>query len=187
MSRAASGRTRHAILGMLSLHPATGYEIRKELAETTSHFWKESYGQIYPTLESLLNEDLVEILSHETSGRETRRFSILPAGERALREWIRSNDLTIKPGRHELLLKLFFATAADAPALVPQLQGYLRMLEQMINAYGGFQVAAGTDGVSDQSQIMIGTTIDFGLAAARMQVEWCGRTIRTLNELAGGQ
>ncbi|NBC30055.1 MAG: hypothetical protein GVY29_08710 [Spirochaetes bacterium] len=71
------GRPRKAVLGVLAYGPSTGYEIRKLLSDTTSHFWKESYGQIYPTLEELRNEGLIEVLTHETTGRETRRFAIL--------------------------------------------------------------------------------------------------------------
>jgi DNA-binding PadR family transcriptional regulator len=50
-----AGRTRCAILGVLAFEDSTGYEIRKLLSETTAHFWKESYGQIYPALEVLLS------------------------------------------------------------------------------------------------------------------------------------
>jgi DNA-binding PadR family transcriptional regulator len=40
------GRTRNAVLGVLACGSSTGYDIRKLPSETTSHFWKESYGQI---------------------------------------------------------------------------------------------------------------------------------------------
>jgi DNA-binding PadR family transcriptional regulator len=100
-------RTQKALLGVLSFGPATGYEIRKFLSETTEHFWKESYGQIYPTLEGLKAESLIAVVDHKTSGRETRRFAIEPQGEAYLREWVRSPQFLCKPGRNELLLKLF--------------------------------------------------------------------------------
>ena len=89
-SKKRKSRTRNAVLGVLAYGPSTGYEIRKLLSDTTSHFWKESYGQIYPTLEELRAEGLIEVAEHETTGRETRRFAILPEGEAELRDWIRS-------------------------------------------------------------------------------------------------
>jgi len=42
-----------AVLGMLSLGALSGYEIRRELAESIGTFWSESYGQIYPALREL--------------------------------------------------------------------------------------------------------------------------------------
>ena len=176
-------RSRNAVLGVLSYGPSTGYEIRKLLSDTTSHFWKESYGQIYPTLEELRNEGLIEVVEHDTTGRETRRFAILPEGEAELREWILSPEVQLKPGRNELLLKLFFARATDTPYLIPQVESYRRMTVELREAYRGFTSDAASDEIPVDAQTLIGTTIDFGIAAAEMQSQWCERTIETLRGL----
>ena len=176
-------RSRSAVLGVLSYGPSTGYEIRKLLSDTTSHFWKESYGQIYPTLEELRAEGLIEVMEHDTTGRETRRFVILPEGEAELREWIRSPKVQLKPGRNELLLKLFFARSTDAPYLIPQLESYRRATVEMRETYRGFTSDAGSDDIPADAQALIATTIDFGIAAAEMQAQWCDRTIETLHGL----
>ena len=176
-------RTRNAVLGVLAYGPSTGYEIRKLLSETTSHFWKESYGQIYPTLEELREEGLIKVAAHETTGRETRRFAILPEGEAELCDWIRSPEVQLKPGRNELLLKLFFAREADAPYLIPQVESYRRMIVASRETYRGFTADAGSDDIPADAQALIATTIDFGIAAAEMQAQWCDRTIETLRGL----
>lgn len=184
-NKRSGSRSRHAVLGVLSHGDATGYEIRKLLAETTSHFWKESYGQIYPTLEKLRSEGLIEVVSHETSGRETKRFAILPKGLRKLREWIQSPEVQLKPGRNELLLKLFFARASDADALIPQVESYRALILQRATEYQRFR-AEDSDALPNDAGLLVGTTIDFGLAAADMQTQWCDRTIATLRGLAKG-
>jgi PadR family transcriptional regulator, regulatory protein AphA len=178
-------RTRNAVLGVLSYGPSTGYEIRKLLSDTTSHFWKESYGQIYPTLEELRTEGLIEMVEHETTGRETRRFAILPEGEAELRGWIRSPEVQLKPGRNELLLKLFFARSTDASYLIPQVEAYRRMVRELHEAYRGFTGDAQSDEIPTDARVLIGTTIDFGIAAAEMQAQWCERTIAALREIEG--
>ncbi len=43
-------RRSEALLGMLSLRPMSGYEIRQAIEGSIGNFWRESYGQIYPTL-----------------------------------------------------------------------------------------------------------------------------------------
>ena len=52
-------KSKYAILGMLSIEPMSGYDIKKEIEESISNFWTESYGQIYPVLKSLVAEKLV--------------------------------------------------------------------------------------------------------------------------------
>lgn len=174
------------MLGVLSFGPATGYEIRKLLSETTSHFWKESYGQIYPALEELQEEGLIQEThetAHETSARPKRRFAILPTGEAALRTWIRTPEIQLKPGRNELLLKLFFARSPDAPHLIPQVESYHRMIVALRDTYRGFTGETDSDDIPADARTLIGTTIDYGVAAAEMQIQWCERTISVLRTL----
>jgi hypothetical protein len=40
--------SRYALLGMLSLGPGSGYDLKKRIEGSLAHFWSESYGQIYP-------------------------------------------------------------------------------------------------------------------------------------------
>lgn len=185
MPRSSTSRSRNAILGVLAYGPSTGYEIRKLLSETTSHFWRESYGQIYPTLEELHEESLIEIVEHKRAGRESRRFAIREAGAAELRQWIRSPQVVFKPGRNELLLKLFFARAQDASYLIPQVESYRRLTCGIAQQYGGFRNDTSGEEIPPDARQLIDTTIDFGVAAAEMQAAWCDRTIETLQRLAG--
>lgn len=185
MPRSSVSRSRNAILGVLAYGPSTGYEIRKLLLETTSHFWRESYGQIYPSLEELHEENLIDVVEHQTTGRESRRFAICEAGTAELRQWIRSPEVVFKPGRNELLLKLFFARAEDAAYLIPQVESYRRLTRGMARQYSRFRNDAGVEEIPPDARQLIGTTIDFGVAAARMQTAWCNRTIKMLQGLAG--
>ena len=64
--------TTNAMLGLLSLGPATGYELRQLIEGTVGNFWKESFGQIYPSLRQLIAEDLAEILPESLSNLRDR-------------------------------------------------------------------------------------------------------------------
>jgi PadR family transcriptional regulator AphA len=161
----------------------TGYEIRKFLSETTEHFWKESYGQIYPTLEGLKAESLIAVVDHKTSGRETRRFAIEPQGEAYLREWVRSPQFLCKPGRNELLLKLFFARTDDAPYLEQQVESFRQSNLQLAQSYEDYRQQSDTEEIREDTRKLIATTIDFGEAAAHMQVQWAERTLKLLYSL----
>ncbi len=53
------GATPNALLGLLSLEPMSGYDIRQMISRSIGYFWSESYGQIYPGLKRLAAEGLV--------------------------------------------------------------------------------------------------------------------------------
>ena len=55
-----SGEVRLAILSLLSEGPKHGYQLMKEMAERSGGVYKASAGSIYPTLQQLEDEGLVE-------------------------------------------------------------------------------------------------------------------------------
>jgi hypothetical protein len=55
----------------------------------------------------------------------------------------------------------------------------------MAQKYDGFRTDAGVQEIPPDARQLIGTTIEFGVAAAQMQVAWCDRTMETLQRLAG--
>ncbi len=52
---ARQNTSKYAVLGMLSIGPMSGYDIKKLIGETVGHVWSESYGQVYPALRELVN------------------------------------------------------------------------------------------------------------------------------------
>ncbi|MEL6751942.1 MAG: PadR family transcriptional regulator [Pseudomonadota bacterium] len=73
-------------LAILQLGDATGYEIRKHVAEGHfCHFVDASFGSIYPALSKLEAEGLLDARIEEQAGRPNRRvFSINKPGRDAL-------------------------------------------------------------------------------------------------------
>jgi DNA-binding PadR family transcriptional regulator len=61
------GDVRAAILDVLSVEPMNGYQIINRIAERTGGAWKPSPGSVYPTVQQLEDEGLVEDIS--TGGR----------------------------------------------------------------------------------------------------------------------
>ncbi|MYF92724.1 MAG: PadR family transcriptional regulator, partial [Gemmatimonadetes bacterium] len=53
-----TNKSKYAIMGMLSIRPMSGYDMKKLIAQSISYFWNESFGQIYPTLKKLVEEGL---------------------------------------------------------------------------------------------------------------------------------
>src|SRR5690554_2581110 len=57
--RAGRGDVRLAILSLLGENPASGYGLITAIAEKTSGAWKPSPGSVYPTLQQLVDEELI--------------------------------------------------------------------------------------------------------------------------------
>ena len=54
------GDTRAAIIALLAEQPMHGYQIMRELGQRSGGEWRPSPGSVYPTLQQLEDEELVE-------------------------------------------------------------------------------------------------------------------------------
>jgi DNA-binding PadR family transcriptional regulator len=96
--RARRGDVRLAILSLLADAPSNGYGLIKSITERTDGAWKPSPGSVYPTLQQLVDEEL--IVSDETASKSV--FSLTEAG----RLYVADNGAEIE--------KAWAATAEDA-------------------------------------------------------------------------
>lgn len=110
---AAETSTDFAILGMLTLRPMSGYEIRQLMSQSIAHFWSESYGQLYPSLKKLEAARLVIKRTEPGQKRDKHIYTITPAGREKLQVWLEEAPRP-QPPRSELLLKLFILSPTAA-------------------------------------------------------------------------
>lgn len=75
-TRMGRGDVRAAILALLSESSMHGYQIIREIEERTEGRWKPSAGSIYPTLQLLADEGLID--ASEAEGRKT--YSLTASG-----------------------------------------------------------------------------------------------------------
>lgn len=75
-SRRAKGDIRSAILSLLAEGPSNGYGLIKTVAEKTEGAWRPSPGSVYPTLQQLVDEELIVSTGE---GRRTE-FELTDAG-----------------------------------------------------------------------------------------------------------
>ena len=111
------GKSKYAILGMLSIEPMSGYDIKKEVEKSISNFWTESYGQIYPVLSNLIAEKLVTKTVESEAGKPDRHvYSLTARGRKELRRWL-LKGFAPKIQRDEFLLKPA-AVGCGEPSLI---------------------------------------------------------------------
>ncbi len=76
------GDVRAAILDVLAAEPMNGYQVIQQIAQRSNGVWKPSPGSVYPTIQQLEDEGLVEGAAQE--GRRLLRLT--EAGERYVEE-----------------------------------------------------------------------------------------------------
>jgi DNA-binding transcriptional ArsR family regulator len=95
-SRAGRGDVRAAVLALLAERPMHGYQIIHEVEERSGGSWKPSAGSVYPTLQLLADEGLIDV--EESGGRKI--YSLTDAGREvvAASDGVAPWDLTGAPG-----------------------------------------------------------------------------------------
>ncbi|GAA3870992.1 hypothetical protein GCM10022381_12640 [Leifsonia kafniensis] len=80
--RAGKGDVRSVILSLLAEGPSNGYGLIKAIEEKTGGAWRPSPGSVYPTLQQLVDEELI---SPTGDGRRTE-YELTEAGTAYLAE-----------------------------------------------------------------------------------------------------
>ena len=76
-TRVGRGDVRAAVLALLTEKPMHGYQIIQEIEERSHGSWKPSPGSVYPTLQLLADEGLIDV--KESNGRKT--YSLTETGK----------------------------------------------------------------------------------------------------------
>ena len=122
-------------LGILSLGDATGYEIKKMVAEGSFSFFSEaSYGSIYPALTKLMDEGQVTCNTQAQDKRPDKKiYSLTPEGKQSLETSLRRDPGPDK-NRSEFLAAILFAEAVSPDRVTDLLEDRIREHKQKINS-----------------------------------------------------
>src|SRR5215470_2260302 len=87
IDRRATMSLRYALLGLLADEPASGYELTKKFERVLRRYaWHAQHSQIYPELNRMAADGLVEVVAEGPRGRRT--YAITAAGRAAVRRWM---------------------------------------------------------------------------------------------------
>lgn len=172
-------RTDYVVLAVLQQGPATGYGVRKRIAESVGNFWQESFGQLYPALRALTANGLVRARSVSVGKRAAEEFSLTARGTRALRAWVR-REPRVEPERNELLLKLFLINL-DPLAVMRHVQATRAKAKLEKARLERMLLELSKDYAEERSLPAWCSTVDYGLTLQVAYITWCDRTLARLN------
>jgi DNA-binding PadR family transcriptional regulator len=159
----------HAVLGLLSREPTSGYELGSLAERTIAHFWPITRAHIYAELGRLEDAGLVTATEVAQRGRPDKRvYTITQAGERALDAWLASADLGHERRRNPLLLKVYFGDRMPADRLAALLADERARCQANRAHYAA--LAAALEG--DPHAVMRRATVLYGARCAEAQLAW---------------
>ncbi|MER7824032.1 PadR family transcriptional regulator [Streptomyces sp. NPDC096097] len=115
---------RHALLGLLSERPASGYDLLKRFETSLANVWPATQSQMYTELSKLAEAELINVSAQGPRGR--KEYTLTGAGLTELRHWLTET----KPQRNtrsDILLRVFFLNVITPD----QARGYLTELMEM--------------------------------------------------------
>lgn len=166
---------RHAILGLLSLRPMSGYDLGRSFAGSVAHFWHADQSQIYRTLDRLAADDAIDTTVVPQEGKPDRKVHALTAAGRSeLEQWLASPVDPDRP-KEPFLARLFFAAPLGPQGVERLLAEREAQVEAQVRALGTVHVQGDDLGAGLQA-----ATLRNGIIHAEAELEWIRQTRQRL-------
>jgi PadR family transcriptional regulator AphA len=178
--------TVESLLGVLSVRPMSGYEIRQFMEHATGNFWSESFGQIYPALKRMLQDGLVTVEERTVEDHPAKKvYALTDAGRSRLRAWLDVPALP-RPNRHELLLKVFFGDSAQPGAITAQVRAWRERYAADLERYQAIVLQLETQYAKSPGMPFRRMTVRFGITETKALIGWCDETLAELEKQERG-
>ena len=176
-------KTRFAVLGILSYGPMSGYDIKKFYEQNVAGFWSESYGQIYPILKRLAQEELAIRSVQKQEGKPDRHiYVITQKGREELQQWL------LEPtgrhiGRHETLLKLMFGQQISILDNIQQIKYFRDRQFKELKEIEALKERFEHTEVDDPNMPFWRLAFGYGEHVNRAYIQWADEAIAALRKM----
>lgn len=103
----------HALLGVLSAEPMSGYDLLRRFDASMGWVWSASNGQLYPELRKMENTGLIRgDVEIRGTKLQKRVYSITEAGAAELQRWL-NEPFDVRSPRDPVALKAIFVDMED--------------------------------------------------------------------------
>ena len=177
------------LLGFLNYQPMTGYELKQAIDSSTAHFWHAYHSQIYTTLRQMEVDGLVTSERQQQESLPDRRiYTITPAGQQALKDWLNQIQTEVSPIKEDLLVRLFFSAQRDPQMVLAELRlqyelhqakqaAYQAIAEHIIKEHSQEHPSLQRD------QQFWRMTLDMGIRYEEMYIAWLQASIAKIEAM----
>lgn len=173
-------KLRHAILGLLSHQPQSGYDLSRAFASSIVYFWYADQSQIYRTLDRLEADGAISTRVIAQAGRPDRRVhSLTDSGRAELDAWL-AGPLEPRLSKDVLLARLFFAARLGHHKVDELLAEAERAIRKDLKALESIDFT-----VTDLDTTLKAATLRHGITGMKFELEWLEQTRRAVAADAG--
>lgn len=168
---------RHAALGLLAQHPASGYDLLKKFQLSMANVWPATQSQLYAELNKLAAAGLIKASDAGPRGR--KEYAITEAGRAELHRWMAAPQ-DDPPIRSAQLLRVFLLSELS-PA---QARDYLQSLRTYADSEHAryAQIRDSYDWSGGDGDFFARAALENGLRFTRMRSEWARWVIDELDK-----
>lgn len=171
----------NVILGILSLRPGSGYDIKKTIGYGVGYIYKVSNGQIYPVLKKLMEENHVTCLTEKNESKPERKtYTITESGLSVFREWLEAPSFA---NESEMLLKLYFGSIEPIRHNIELMTRIKETKEKKLSAYSEIADKFDTAARAHIPNYYSFFTLRFGQIMTQAYIDWSQEVINTLQKL----
>lgn len=121
---------RSALLGLLAVEPASGYDLKRAINRSTFFIWNATGPQIYNTLHKLREEGFITSEALPQHGRPDKQIHTITNEGRAALARFMSEPIRAAVTRDEVLLRIFFGNFAEPEAMRHEIKAYLERIRE---------------------------------------------------------
>ncbi|MDX3224664.1 PadR family transcriptional regulator [Streptomyces sp. ME19-01-6] len=158
---------RHALLGLLSERPASGYDLLKRFETSLATVWPATQSQIYTELTKLAGSQLITVAAEGPRGR--KEYALADEGLAELRHWL-TETRPQRNTRSEVLLRVFFLGVLKPGQARAYLTELVEMSEQGHEELR--RLAESIDWGDDDLSVYGRIALEYGLRFNAMRREW---------------
>lgn len=169
---------RHATLGLLAQHPASGYDLLKQFEISMANVWPATQSQLYGELNRLADGGLIEVSAEGPRGR--KEYRITETGRAELRRWVMHPD-NDPPFRSASLLRVFLLAAVSPEearnymlSVAENRDADLRRFEAIRDEF--------SSKATDDDTFYNRAALEYGLRIAAMEGEWARQVAQQISE-----
>ncbi|MEU8827558.1 PadR family transcriptional regulator [Streptomyces sp. NPDC048636] len=158
---------RHAVLGLLADHPASGYDLMKLFETSLANVWAANQSQVYGELGKLSDAGLLTVTAEGPRGR--KEYAITEDGKAELRRWLTDTPPTTTR-RSDALLRVFFLGRLTRLEAVTYLEAEAsRAVARRASLQ---ELEASIDWGGDPLSVYGRIVLEYGMRQSAMHEEW---------------
>jgi len=160
---------KYSILGLLHYRDLHGYRIKEIIEQNFGHMWTINYGQIYPNLKSMLQDELIDVEEENRLGEKgppRKLYSISQKGRKVFQDWLMSAPEREMLLRDPFLMRFVFFGFGEQDKAIDLID------EQLLKYKAQLQVRKDNLNRWQRNDIYVNLMAELGVKMNQVMLDW---------------